>query len=261
MKNIHLIGGMPRSGTALLTNVLAQNPRFHLTSPGGIFAPLFLVRNRWNRMVNFRATPNEAGKVRVLKAVLEGYYEGVDKPVIFDHSLGWLSGIEMAEFLLGRPMKMLVCVRDIRDVMASFEMNWRRNPAMKKAVEKFPNRKEWDTLEGRCGVWANGEQPVGMAYNQIKDAKTRGYADRMHFVVFDKMMTNPKETLQGIYEFLGESSFEHNFENITQVIWENYALYGIPERHNIPVVIKPVPSIWPRVLGQVGQRYAKHELW
>jgi sulfotransferase len=31
MKKIHFINGMPRSGSTLLCNILAQNPKFHVT--------------------------------------------------------------------------------------------------------------------------------------------------------------------------------------------------------------------------------------
>ena len=50
----HFISGLPRSGSTLLANLLAQNPRFHSTATSGIlngmryqfrFAPTDLVQN------------------------------------------------------------------------------------------------------------------------------------------------------------------------------------------------------------------------
>jgi len=36
MKEIYFINGMPRSGSTLLCNILAQNPEFHVTPTSGL---------------------------------------------------------------------------------------------------------------------------------------------------------------------------------------------------------------------------------
>ena len=258
---IHFLAGLPRSGTTFLSNILAQNPRFHTTSCGGILAMMLLVRNDWNKMVAFRAAPNEPGKLRVLRGILEGYYADVDQPVILDRSLGWLGFLEMAEAILERPAKVIVCVRDLRDVLATFELQWRTVPPMRAFIEQHPSYPRWETVEGRCEVWASGDEPVGIAYNQIKDALLRGLRDRLHFVEFQKLTRFPMETLAGVYEFLGEPGFAHDFHNIRQVVWESYSLYGVPEHHDIPPCVTPVDPIWPEVLGLAANRYAGQQLW
>ena len=164
-----------------------------------------------------------------------------------------------------RKVKVLVCVRDVRDVIATFEINWRNHPRMKqvliKSMEKHPDRQKLATVPGRCEVFVSGDQALGIAYNQIKDAITRGYRDRLHIIEFEKLTKNPKETMQGIYAFLEEKEFEHDFNNVKQVVWENYILYGIPERHQIPSKIEPLQPLWPRVLGKAAERYANQPAW
>src|SRR3989344_3597345 len=96
-KTIHFISGLPRSGSTLLCNILAQNPRLHTTATSGIMDIMFMVRNNWDTLVEFRAHPDEEAKERVLKGILESYYATADKPVIFDKSRGWVSLLEMAE--------------------------------------------------------------------------------------------------------------------------------------------------------------------
>lgn len=260
-KNIHFLAGLPRSGTTFLSNVLAQNPRFHTTSCGGILALMLLVRGDWNKMEAFRAAPNEPGKLRVLRGILEGYYADVERPVIIDRSLGWLGSLEMAEAILERPAKVLVCVRDLRDVLATFELQWRAVPEMRVFIEQHPTYPRWETVESRCEVWASGDEPVGIAYNQIKDALARGLRDRLHFVEFQKLTRFPRETLTGIYEFLGEQGFTHDFNNVRQVVWDSYSLYGVTERHDIPPCVTPVDPIWPEILGPAANRYAGQQVW
>lgn len=120
-KTYYFVAGMPRSGSTLLCNILAQNPRFHVTGTSGIMDIMFGVRNSWDNLIEFKAAPNEAAKVRVLRGILDSYYSNEERPVVFDKCRGWLSLIEMAEMVLGHNAKILVPVRDIRDVLASFE--------------------------------------------------------------------------------------------------------------------------------------------
>lgn len=70
---LHLISGLPRAGSTLLCNILAQNPRFHATATSGILEMLFRVRNGWDTVEEFRAMDDGqsmAAKRRVLAAML-----------------------------------------------------------------------------------------------------------------------------------------------------------------------------------------------
>ena len=124
---IHFVAGMPRSGSTLLCNLLAQNPHFHATSTSGILDVMLLVRNQWDKTVEFQAAKNEQGKLRALRGILDAYHDDPKnlKPVVFDKSRDWLGYMELAEAVLERKAKALVCVRDVRDVLASFERLWR----------------------------------------------------------------------------------------------------------------------------------------
>jgi sulfotransferase len=120
-KKYHFIAGLPRSGSTLLASILAQNPRFHASGTSGIMDVMFNVRNVWDNLIEFKATPNEEGKKRVLGGILESYYSDIDKPIVFDKCRGWLQYVEMAEYAMGEKAKILVPVRDMRDVVASFK--------------------------------------------------------------------------------------------------------------------------------------------
>jgi sulfotransferase len=264
-RKIHFISGLPRSGSTLLANILAQNPRFEATATSGILDVLFRVRNSWDKIAEFRAMVDqeacEAAKVRVLRSILASFHGRDERPVVFDKSRGWLGHLEMAEALLERPAKVLVPVRDIRDVLASFERLWRQSAGTRQLPIEHKFYVDFQTIEGRCNAWARPEQPVGIAYNRIKDAILRGFAERMHFVRFEELTRRPRETLQGIYEFLDEPDFEHDFDHVEQVTAEDDRVFGIPELHTIRTKVEPVPPQWPKYLGEIGNRYASHNFW
>ena len=256
-KTVHFVSGLPRAGANLLSNILAQNPRFDVTPTSGIIDIVLMVRNRWNRVIEFQAAPDEPAKLRVMRAVLDGYFDnGKNKPVVFDRSPAWLSVLEMAEAILERKAKVLVSVRDVRDVLASYERLWRRNAGTWEMAQEQQNYFKWQTVEGRCEVLVGPGQPVGICYNRIEDALNRGFKDRMHFVDFDDLTRKPRETMAGIYDFLEEPAYEHDFHNIQQVTKEDDMILGIPGLHEVRPVIEPVEPQWPRYLGSVADKYA-----
>src|SRR5262249_45187769 len=153
--------------------------------------------------------------------ILEAYYADVTKPIVFDKSRSWLAYLEMAEAVLGRKAKVLVPVRDLRDVLASFERLWRLTRATQQISQEAAEQFQFQTVEGRCSVWVRGDQPVGLAYNRIKDALQRGFRDRMHFVRFEELTQQRQQTMKKIYEFLGEPYFEHDFDHVEQVTHED----------------------------------------
>lgn len=260
-KLIHFISGMPRSGSTLLCNILAQNPHFHVTSTSGILDIIFSARNNWDNLIEFKATPNEEGKKRVLRGILQNYYDDAERPVIFEKSRGWLAYIELTEMILERPPKILVPVRDIRDILSSFEKLFRKGAATTQMGQERDNYFKFQTVEGRCEVWSSQEQPVGLAFNRIKDALQRGHRDKMHFVRYEDLTAKPDRTLRKIYEFLGEDAVDHDFDNVKQVTWENDEVHGIKNLHTIRPKVEPQEPQWPSVLGEAAEPYKETELW
>lgn len=257
----YFLGGMPRSGSTLLCNILAQNPRFHTTQTSGCMDVMFGVRNSWDKLVEHQAHPKPDAKRRVLRAILESYYADVERPVIIDKCRGWVSLIEMTEVVLEQPVKILVPVRDVRDVLASFEMLWRRHAAQGQISGEQENYIQFQTIEGRTAYWMREDQPVGLAWNRIRDAVNRGFEDRLHFVPFDQLTKTPENTLREIYTFLDEPHFEHDFDHVEQVTQEDDRVFGFEGLHTIRSKVEPIAPRWPKVLGDAAQQYESMNFW
>ena len=261
---LHFISGLPRAGSTLLCNVLAQNPRFHATATSGILEMLFQVRNGWDKVTEFRAMDDRqsmAAKQRVLAAMLTGYFADVNRPVVFDKSRGWLAHLEMAEVLLGYKPKVLVRVRDLRDVLASFERLYRQTSALMQTTDEATNYAAYQKIDTRLDMWAGAGGPVGMAYNRIKDALDRGWGPQMHFVRYELLTAKPAETMAAIYQFLGEAPYSHDFERVEQVTAEDDRVYGFTNLHTIRAQVRPQPPAWPAILGARADKYANQEVW
>lgn len=264
-KNFAFISGLPRSGSTLLCNILAQNPETKVSkATSGLHDVLFGVRNQWDRLIEHQAEGVDSTRLkRVLQGIFHGYlHDGFAYPLVIDKGRGWLSLIEMLEFVLDKKCKIICPVRDLAEILASFEKLWRNTTA--KTQWNFEKNDYFDaqTVEGRCAIWAHKDQPVGLAYNRVKDALQRGYSDRMHFVEFNDLTSYPEKTLEGIYKFLNVANFKHDFDNVTQYTQEDDEnVHRIVGLHAIRPKVLPVPRSATETLGEVAKKYRNLEVW
>jgi sulfotransferase len=251
-KHIYFLAGLPRSGSTLLANILAQNPRMYVTPTSGIVDMLVHVRNAWDRNDAFQAANrqlNEEIKARVLKSMLHAYFSHAEQPVCIDKNRYWVEFLEMAAALLGgrERVKVIVTVRDLRDVLASFERLYRKTSALGQLHQEADLALKFKTALGRVETFIDDAQPVGRAYNAIRDAITRGWGGHMHFVDYEDLTRHPKDTLAGIYRFLGEERCAHDFDNVEQVTFEDDFVYGFKDLHQIRAQVKAQGPQWPQV--------------
>ena len=135
-KTIYMVSGLPRSGSTIFQNILAQNPRFFSTQTSGCLDVLFAIRNKWHQLLEHKAHPVDNKLHNVLHAAFYGYYEDVEQTVVFDKSRGWLAYIEFIESVIEKKVKVLVPIRPITDILASFEMLYRNTAKLGSRPEK-----------------------------------------------------------------------------------------------------------------------------
>ncbi len=254
-KTIYTVAGLPRSGSTLLMNILGQNPRFHVTPTSGILDVMSQIRTSWDKNQSFRAidsTISNNKKLSVLQAVFQAYFDDVEEPVCIDKNRGWPAHLEMLEAVLGNrdKVKVLLTVRDLRDVLASFELLHRKTSALGQTPHEYGDPKRSRTAAGRMEIWVDQEQPVGRAYNAIRDAFTRGWQDCIHIIEYEHLTSNPKETLSKVYDFLGEAQFNHDFQNVEQLTFEDDQMHGYKDLHKIRQTVTPQKPKWSGVFDQ-----------
>ena len=261
-KSIYFLSGMPRSGSTILGNVLAQNPRFHVTATHGLLMLLSMIREAYEGIPAYRAAPNDKELKGILRGATFGSFEWVDRPVVINRHRSWPLELELIEAILGRKAKLIMCVRDVSEILASLEKLWRDNMALRPMSDCTQgNPVPFRTLDGRCREWVDPDHVVGRAYTAMQDALVRGYRDRMHFVHFDDLTRNPKDALQGIYKFLGEQPFDHDFEHVEQVTTEDDMVHGVKGLHDIRPAVRPVPKRARELLGPLAQKYRGPYVW
>ncbi len=259
-KKIFFCSGMPRSGSTLLCNILAANPNIHATATSGILGLIIEVRNYWHKVDTFAAMDEmetERKKINVMRSMLSGYFDDIEKPVIIEKSRMWPAHLELATRLLKAPPKVIVTVRDVRDVLVSFEKLFRATKDTRQVSQEFGNPVEFQTMAGRMEVLSRPNQIVGSCKQTIEDAVQRGWRKQMHFVEYEQLTSNPKSAMKGIYDFLGLPEFKHDFDNVKQVTSENDLVHVWKDLHLIRPKVEPQEPSWPKMMPkQMADFYA-----
>ncbi len=96
--------------------------------------------------------------------------------------------------------------------MDSIELLIRRNAF--DVSQLFNNPAERATVYSRTEALSQGSRLVGYAYNALKEAFYSEQSASLLLVDYELLTLKPAKTMSLIYQFLGESHFEHDFENV-----------------------------------------------
>jgi len=254
---IYFLSGMPRSGSTLLANTLLQNPRIHVTATSGLIDVIRTVRDVCDKNPLFKAIPHEERdqiKLDMIRGVILGRFREHEGKICIDKSRGWPTSFELASTIFGEKekVKAIICVRDLRDILASFEKLYRKTLETSSTSQEMSDYFAYRTALGRAEFIMGPKEPLGYSMDVIRDAVTRGWRQNMLFVDYDTFCTKPGEVLRGIYGFIGQSYHEsfHDFSNIEQVTVEDDTVHSFVGLHDIRSKIEPQAPQWPKVFDK-----------
>lgn len=250
VKKIYYNSSLPRAGSTLLSNIIAQNPSFYCTPTSGLSEYVLNSMHTFNNCQAVKAQDKDEMEVSFLNYIkfgMLGYFQGTtDKPNILDKSRDWAIHYGLLSKIQETP-KVIFMIRDIRAIYASMEKNFRKNPHRENQVQS-PVNLVGTTLDKRVDIWADG-LPVGIAMDRLKDIFQQGLNKNMLFIRYEDLMARPQETMDRVYAYLGVDGFLHSFDKITQVTKEDDRVHGIYGDHLLREEFKMLPNDFEEILG------------
>ncbi len=236
--NLVFNSSLPRSGSTLLQNLLAQNPANHCTPTSDLIELVVQARNSYGGFAAFKSQ----GKMQVapriktmLRGILEGYYADCADKTVFEKSRGWLTYIELLEEILERTVKVVVCVRDIREIVASFERLHRTNQLTKSDAIGDAYFK-CQTIAGRAECLLEPSAVVGLSIARLRDAFDRGLGDRLVIVRYLDLVNDPVATIMRVSMAVGSTPFLCDPHNVQQRTHEDDSVHGM-QLHQVRRVV------------------------
>ena len=256
MKKIHFISGLPRAGSTLLSAILKQNPNFTANISDPLLEFVKGITNTVNQSVGMSSQVNEAKQQELMKGIVDTFYKD-SNDVCFNTNRGWTANTSLIRVLYP-DAKVIVCVRDIPWILDSFEKLNSKNPF---TIKPLYNHQDLGTVYERTRMLMGEYQnQAGYVIGPLANFKQSVYSDDrgiLCIVDYEALAKNPKDTMQKIYQFLGEPWFEHNFDNVEDTYDEFDEQAKIQGLHTVKrkveyTVRKPIlpEDLWQQYSGQ-----------
>lgn len=237
--NVHLISGLPRSGSTLLSALLRQNPRF----VAGVTSP---VATLWGNLLHsmsgageFASFFTDERRRAIIRGLFACYYADVSQDsVVFDTNRTWTARLPLLAGLYPGA-HVICCVREVAWVIDSIERLVRRNALQ---PSKLFNYRTGGSIYSRVETLMDPEKGlVGLAWSSLREAWFSESASRLIVIQYDSLARNPGHVLARLYQALGEPLFEHDFDGVDYDEPGYDTELGMPGLHRVRPKVAPAP--------------------
>lgn len=213
-KKFHFISGLPRSGSTLLTSILYQNPLIHTEGDSNLAGLMWGAHQSLCNNITLSAGRQDIA-IKIVSDLPDAYYQHVDREVVIDKSRAWTT--EPMVYLLKEYFvkpKVIVCTRNLDDIIKSFEMLFKRN----------------DRYDFANSDYADG---LRLSLEGLNNAIKFNDPSMFLFIDYNDVVDNTKDTLSSIYAFLELPEYKHDLCNIINKSLYDDTQYGLPTMHDV----------------------------
>lgn len=229
-RRFHFISGLPRSGSTLLSAILGQNPRFHASMSGPVAGAFNSLLGELSGHNEYSVFVTDAQRQRMLKGLFDNYYgPEYSQEVVFDTNRLWCSRMRHLHTLFPQG-KVIACVRHVSWIIDSIEQLVRRNAFQPSSIFNY---QPGGTVYSRADGLANGEGMVGSAYNALKEAFYGDETANLMLLQYETLVRHPGSAIAAVYDFIGESPYPHDFDNVSFQADEFDLRAGTPGLHTV----------------------------
>ena len=255
MKNLIFNIGLPRSGSTVLMNILNENPDIYTTGT----CPLpFVVDNL--RIITSKYPEFIAMDMDVLNNSLKGLVTGgingwfnslTNKPNVVSKSRTWVSHLNTLFSIYENP-KFIVSLRDLRDVIVSFEKLKTKYPFTNKHDEGI----SFDSLSfnERIEIYiteTNSNLGYALSYLNSLLEHIKKYPNNFFIMRYENLGTQPEFMLKKLYEWLELPYFKHDLNNIKKSdYYEHDTVYRSLVTHKIRKSLEPYEPQWQKYFNE-----------
>ena len=256
LERIFFQSSMPRSLSTMFQNIMFQNPDFYCTPTDGALELLFGARANFTNSPEFKAQDHGLMKKAFLNFCqkgLDGYceslIEGTNAKYVLLKSRGYGVYRPFIESFYENP-KVICLVRNLKDVVASYEKIYRKTQYMHDPVRDDMTGRG-TVIHKRVDEWMNPVNTIGRAVERILEMIRQGYDDKIHFIRSEDLCLYPESTMVQVYQFLELPYFKHDFDNVEQKTKEDDSVYLLsPDLHTIRKKLEPNYSDADIILGK-----------
>jgi sulfotransferase len=211
------VTGLPRAGSTLLCQMLAQHPDIQCE---GHSSPLCNVVLGIRRMISddqfflsqldHSFERSYAHLASAMQGFLRGWNSDCSKQAVVDKNRAWLHAIELL-LQIEPEAKLLVCIRELGQIYGSIEAQHQRTILL----DFIDHLADYDRF-GRADVLFAKDKAIGaplISLHAVPDLP-KAVQQHLYFVRFEDLIGQPAACMSHIYSWLGLSPFEINPEKL-----------------------------------------------
>jgi sulfotransferase len=227
-KKYIFFGGLPRTGSTLLSSILDQNPDIY-AGPNSPVCQLM-----WDTLQIFqydercRDYPKPHIYNLMMSNIIRQYYSDRPETYIIDKCRTWgtKANLTMIKRFITNDIKIIYTIRPILEILSSFMILIRKNKI------KINENKECDRIV---------KQVLIHTYDGIHNLEKDDNRKYVYFINYDEIVKDIAAVIKKIYSFLDIPFFQHDFNNIINKYHSNTE--HNPELHKIrPIINKVSPK-------------------
>jgi len=255
MKTIHYAIGLPRSGSTLLMNILQQNPTIFSSSTCPTTYLLEGAKQAASSVSEFIAMDQDQlnnSLTNYVKCGMNGWFSAMtDKPVIISKSRNWDRYLNFL-FHAHQEPKFIVIIRDLRDIICSFEKLSHKYTvwpigSQQDPFHMLPFEKRMEIyctdIGGNLGLPLKNMVHV---YEWMKKRPNNFYLFR-----FEDFNDNPAYAIRSMYNWLGMPKYEHDLNNVELAKqYEHDTAYRALVSHKTERQVRKLEPSWPKMMTE-----------
>jgi sulfotransferase len=253
MEKIIFNCSLPKAGSELLQVLLHQNPKIYGSTTSPLLDFMFAASGNLS-LPEAKSMDQSVVKdsfMSMCEGMARGWYAGItNRPIISDKSRGWSHYYSWIEGIVNEP-KILCMVRDMRSILASFERTYRRNRHSRECPDN-PSESYGITTDERIEHWIQNA-PMNIAIKRLSESiQDPKIYNQTLFVRYEDLCNDPEAVMKGIYEYIDEEYYEHDFNNVKKEVYEDDSHFGIFGKHSVKPKILPIePKPWSDVYTEI----------
>jgi sulfotransferase len=212
MKQLHFLSGLPRSGSTVLTKLLNQHPEIFASSTSPFLDYLLPAAYQLHSIKENHSAGHYVNVQRILSTAAFAFYD-TSKSNIIDKNRGWISNYDGIHKELKQDPKIILTLRPIEEVVASFYKILNHTNHGSEAPEQI--------FIGR----------VAEIYQELM--KNAHLKDKIYIITYEQLTKDTHNTLDKLENFLEVSHHKYDINNIRDDDPEDDAKWGIQDLHKI----------------------------
>jgi sulfotransferase len=254
------IAGLPRSGSTLMCQLLAQNPSIYCEGASSPLANTLIAMRRTISKDQFFLSQLDKSFDRVynhlqtaMVGFVRGWYTDVKHPVLVDKCRTWLHCTDLLLRLIP-DAKLIICIRELGQIFGSVEAQHQKTVL----IDFIDGLSDQDVLT-RSDTLFQRDRVIGQSVNALSaiEDMPAHMRERLFVVKFEDLMAFPQHIMGQVYDFIGAERHEIDLSNLKLLDGESDSHYHMKFPHKTkPYVQAPSAHlIPPRIQAKIKQNY------